>query len=197
MARPPFDNAPREIVDLSSDSEDELPPRDGLEYFDARSQRQDIADAMARMDGLHEEVNAQYDPDNEAPDNIIDLTTIPDIDMPPSDRLSNEREAAEPGDFGGNTPIITEAECLQMILNVLPDIAVNHVLGLIREGTTDLARTAEQCEAIITQLLDGEAYPKEADVAKNHKRKREDDEVWKEYEKAERDPTVGSYESDA
>jgi TRIAD3 protein (E3 ubiquitin-protein ligase RNF216) len=195
MARSRF-NVSREIVDLSSDS-DELLSGDELEFFDAPTERQGVMEDVPGVDGLLEEFDERYHPVYGGEDEIIDLTGMPDIDVPPSDPVWADREVAGPSNASGESRVITEFACLQMILDVLPEISVDHVLTLIRESTTDLTRTAAQCENIITQLLDGEAYPKEADEAKNKKRKRKDEDEWKDYEKAERDPEVVSYESDA
>lgn len=186
-----------EIVDLSSESEDEVLEGDGLEFFDAHFDRQSVVEDMPNVDGLLDELDARYRPLYEAEDGVIDLTGIPDIDVPPSDAAWTDREDAEPSNAGGEADIITEPVCLQLVLDVLPDISIDHVLNLIRENTTNLTRTAAQCENIITQILDGGAYPKETDEAKNKKRKRDDEEEWKDYETAERDPEVASYESDA
>lgn len=106
--------------------------------------------------------------------NAIDLTDIPDINVPPSNpgTLDIKRHGSSSRD--GEVGLITEAECLQMVLNVLPAISVDYVLNLIREKTTDQTRTAAQCEQIVAQLLDG-THPTEADAENKKKRKREDD----------------------
>jgi TRIAD3 protein (E3 ubiquitin-protein ligase RNF216) len=74
-------------------------------------------------------------------------------------------------------PTIDQAACLEMILNVFPDIAINHVLGLIGD---DNSRTVADCEQLIMQLLD-EGFPKESDEVNRRKRKRsntsQDDDV--------------------
>jgi len=202
MAGPPF-NTPREIVDLAShseasDSEDNVLSGDELRFFDAQAERQGEFPGMSDDDDFLEELDPRHPQVPGPAQDIIDLTGIPDIDIPPSTpAFIGRREAAQPSNHRNVARIITENECLQMVMDVLPDIAISHVLELIRKSTTDLTRTAGQCEDLITQLLDGEAYPKEADEAKNNKRKREDDDDWKEYEKAERHPAVASYESDA
>ena len=84
-------------------------------------------------------------------------------------------------------------------MSVLPDISVDYVLKLIQEKTTDTTRTTAQCEHFLTELLEGDPYPKESDDANNKKRKREDEaeSELSTYEKAERDPEIGGYEHDA
>ncbi|KAF1943204.1 hypothetical protein EJ02DRAFT_443455 [Clathrospora elynae] len=184
-----------EVVDLLSDSENEL----GL--FDARSAAEfarDYLDLDDPPERFTEQLNANNDHE------MIDLTRIPDIDVAPSDPVVVDAEVPQPsnaqsGDWGGDAKVLTETACLHMVLSVLPDISVDHVLKMIREKTTDATRTIAQCEHFLTELLEGEAYPKEADEAKNKKRKREDeaDDELNTYEKGERDPKVGGYEYDA
>jgi TRIAD3 protein (E3 ubiquitin-protein ligase RNF216) len=60
-------------------------------------------------------------------------------------------------------------------------------------------RTMAQCEHFLTELLEGEPYPKEADEARKKKRKREDEaeDGTSSYEKGERDPEIGGYEHEA
>ncbi|KAF2638077.1 hypothetical protein P280DRAFT_529774 [Massarina eburnea CBS 473.64] len=67
-----------------------------------------------------------------------------------------------------NEPI-SDIECVQLILNVLPDVSVDHLLSLISET----ARTPAACERIIARLLDGGTYPKEKEEAECRKRKRD------------------------
>ena len=68
--------------------------------------------------------------------------------------------------------LVTAAACLQMVVEVLPDIAVDHVLQLIADQTQDHTRTPDACQRIISQLLDGGEYPKEEEEV-SRKRKRE------------------------
>ncbi|KAF1996868.1 hypothetical protein P154DRAFT_442343 [Amniculicola lignicola CBS 123094] len=69
--------------------------------------------------------------------------------------------------------IIGTDECLQLILNVLPDISIDYALGLIIEQTEDGTRCSADCERLIMMLLDQGAYPKEADEVNKRKRKRD------------------------
>ncbi|KAH7095873.1 hypothetical protein FB567DRAFT_431044 [Paraphoma chrysanthemicola] len=186
---------PYNVVDLASDSEDEVLSGDEMEFFDAQSERQGPLEELPNMNARLDELGARNNPTYA--DGVIDLTAIPDIDVPPSDDMTALR--AGPANQSGNEgpDLVSETICLQMVLDVLPDISIDHVLNLIRDTTTDATRTVAQCENIITGLLDGEAYPKEADEAKNKKRKRTEEDDWKEYEQAERNPEVPTYESDA
>jgi TRIAD3 protein (E3 ubiquitin-protein ligase RNF216) len=105
---------------------------------------------------------------------VIDLTNIPDIDIPPNKpRPMNDQSHGNP-DRGGGVGLITEAACLQMVLDVLPAISVDYVLNLIQNKTTDQTRSVAQCEQIILQLLEG-THPTEADAVNQKKRKREDE----------------------
>jgi TRIAD3 protein (E3 ubiquitin-protein ligase RNF216) len=189
----------QEVVVLS-DSEDEGYARHELDLIDAQSPSpseilRDFEDPIA-------DFHAQYAANDRG---LIDLTGIPDVDVPPSDPVTADNDTsqqdAQTNDWG-NAEVVTEAACLQMILSVLPDISVDYVLKLIQQKTTDLTRTSAQCEHFLTELLEGEPYPKESDErTKNRKRKRADegdgDEDLSNYEKAERDPEIGGYEHDA
>jgi TRIAD3 protein (E3 ubiquitin-protein ligase RNF216) len=188
-----------EIVDLVSDSEDEAPSEDGLDFFDAHDQPQDevaLFPGDQNVDHIIRELNARYHPVYEAADGIIDLTNIPDIDVPPFDPILDHTEFPAQDELGSDDQLITEAVSLQMIIDVLPDISIDHVLGIIREKTTDLTRTTAKCHEIISQLVDQETYPKEDDEAKNKKRKRGDEDDWKEYDKTDRNPAIPTYETD-
>ena len=190
-----------EVVELLSDSgaEDEGLASRELEAFDARSAAE-FAHGYLDMDDPIADFHAQF----QANDcQLIDLTEIPDIDVPPSDAIMvNDEEPRPEGrapDWDGDAAVVTEAACLQMVLSVLPDISVDYVLRLIQEKTTDTTRTTAQCEHFLTELLEGEPYPRETDDAKNKKRKRDDEaeDELSTYEKGERDPEIGGYEHDA
>ncbi|CAN9187989.1 unnamed protein product [Alternaria alternata] len=190
-----------EVVNLLSDSEteDEGFTRRELEDFDARSAAE-FAHDYPEMDDPIAGFRTQL---REHDHQFIDLTEIPDVDVPPSDAVVVEEQEPQPEgrapEWGDEATVVTEAACLQMVLSVLPDISVDYVLKLIQEKTTDTTRTTAQCEHFLTELLEGDPYPKESDDANNKKRKR-DDEAESElstYEKAERDPEIGGYEHDA
>lgn len=132
----------------------------------------------------------------------VDLATIPDVDVPPSDPIESGDSRLQ---HGGQAPsssaqarVITESECLQMVLSVLPDISAAYARGFIQQRTANHSRpiTIDRCEQLISQLLEGEPYPKEAI---ERKRKREDDvgDDFSDYEKGERDPEIDGYEHDA
>jgi TRIAD3 protein (E3 ubiquitin-protein ligase RNF216) len=118
-------------------------------------------------------------------DNPIDLTAlegIPDVDMPPDGAQPLPPPVADAETLG-------EAECLQTVLNVLPDIAIDHVLQLITERAGQGLITVSACEWLITCILDQGNYPRESDEVSKRKRKRNDDDEDEasEYEKAARD----------
>jgi TRIAD3 protein (E3 ubiquitin-protein ligase RNF216) len=188
-----------EYVDIDSDSEDEGFLDDGLQHLDAELDgpvRPNALHNFSDDDGLLDMVNDNYNQGYGAGNEVIDLTNIPDIDVPPSDGpIVVDDDPIVPEN--GAAQLVTEAACLQMVMDVLPDISTDHVLNLIKEKTTDLTRTLAQCENILTQLLDGEAYPKEVDEANTKKRKRDDEDDWSRYEKGERDPDVANYEQEA
>ncbi|KNG51460.1 ring finger domain-containing protein [Stemphylium lycopersici] len=190
-----------QVVDLLSDSEtaDESLTPDELDDFDERyaaefaQENPEIFAHVADLRELHQRDDHE----------TIDLTGIPDIDVPPSDPIEVDDDAlqrdGQAPEWGPDIQVVTEAACLQMILSVLPDISVDYVLKLIQEKMTDATRTTIQCEILLTELLEGEPYPKESEAAKNKKRKREGEHEHEldSYEKGERDPKTDGYEHDA
>jgi TRIAD3 protein (E3 ubiquitin-protein ligase RNF216) len=197
MARPRIEDA-FEVVDLDSDSEEDEVSEDELGFFNARAAEHDYLGNEypdMNMDGILEELNARYHPVHEAADGIIDLTGIPDIDVPPSDLVGPASEAAESDDFDRDDQLITEAVALQMVLDFLPDISVDHVLQILKRKTTDLTRTSVKCQNIISQLVEDGDYPKEDDEAHSKKRKRSNEDDWKDYDRAEPDPMMQTRKS--
>lgn len=175
-----------QVVDLTSDDEN-----DEVALHDARSIGEPIDnEGNFDLDNLHAYGHAEF-----GNREIIDLAAIPDIEVPPSDFSSRVIEDAEPTDDRATVELITEAMCLQLVLDVFPDVSVDHVLALIKKRTTDLTRTKEHSERIVNELLE-DTYPKEADVA-SKKRRREDSEESSDYENDEPEPGVLSYETDA
>lgn len=70
---------------------------------------------------------------------------------------------------------LTEDECRQRILEVFPDIELDHVTNMIRERGDAVERTPHWCGRLIEQILDEGTYPKERDKRNSLKRKRNDD----------------------
>lgn len=196
MAPPGF-RMSREIVVLS-DSETE----------DEDHTKQESGDLIARPTAGPAQNNPRIDGNIAEPrggvpvidPEMIDLTAIPDIDVPPSNPVGLQGNVPQPdgqaSDQNEHSRMLTETAYLQMILGVLPDVSVEYVLKLIKEKTTDATRTTARCEHLIAELLEGEPYPKEAN---EKKRKREDDadHELSGYEKGERDPQAHGYEHDA
>lgn len=190
-----------EVVDLLSDSEtaDEGLTPDELDDFDERS----AAELAQEYPEIFAPVADLREPHQRDDHETIDLIGIPDIDVPPSDPIEVDNDALQRDghapEWDAGIQVVTEAACLQMILSVLPDISVDHVLKLIQEKMTDATRTTTQCEILLTELLEGEPYPKESEAAKNKKRKREDEAEHglDSYEKGERDPEIEGYEHNA
>jgi hypothetical protein len=115
----------------------------------------------------------KQDPDIDLPH--VRIKQDPDIDVPRDEpRPSNNQNHGSPSRRAAER-LVTEAECLQMVLDVLPGISVEYVLNLIQNETTEETRTVAQCEELIDSLLEG-TYPTEADASNRGKRKREDDE---------------------
>ncbi|KAJ4986687.1 ring finger domain-containing protein [Stagonosporopsis vannaccii] len=178
----------RQIVDLVSDDEADGFSDDSLSLHDAQFVREQYDDEVfPDLDELD-----QYEHCNIENPDIIDLTAIPDIDVPPSEHNLNAVEDSVPIDAADGAQLITEAVCLRLVLDVFPDVSIDHVLTMIQERTTDLTRTKEHSERIVNELLEG-TYPKEADVA-SKKRRREDSVEINEYEDDERDmgPPAGA-----
>jgi TRIAD3 protein (E3 ubiquitin-protein ligase RNF216) len=130
------------VVDLASDSEDELFPGDGFEFFDARSERAESAENV----DMHE-FDVRYNPFYDDPDGVIDLTGIPDIDIPPSDAGLAQPEAQEHENFDDDDlRLVTEALGLQMVLDFLPDISIDHHATRRGGDVSEGSRRGEQEE---------------------------------------------------
>jgi TRIAD3 protein (E3 ubiquitin-protein ligase RNF216) len=105
----------------------------------------------------------------------LGIASDPDIDVQRDEpRPSNNQNHGGPS-RRGDERLVTEAECLQMVLGVLPGVSVEYVLDLIQSKTTNETRTVARCEELIDSLLEG-TYPTEVDASNRGKRKREDDE---------------------
>ncbi|XPS69075.1 RBR-type E3 ubiquitin transferase [Ascochyta lentis] len=88
------------------------------------------------------------------------------IGRPPiTDSLHRSETSPEIDD--GDADVITEAVALQLVLDVLPNISVDHALALILSRTTEQTRTETLIGEIINELLDGESPPKE-EIAAEH-----------------------------
>ena len=86
----------------------------------------------------------------------------------------------------------TQDECLSKVPEVFPDISRDYVLKLYNEAVD----TPDLPEKLILKILDdGAKYPKEAEVKKELKRKRQDDVDTAEinYEAADRENATSSY----
>lgn len=162
--------APPTVIDLSSDDE-QL-------HAQPRAQVNDVRPAVDLAAGLA--LGFVPDPDDMDPEIVDDigfLATIPDIDVAPDRPALGQTSIKQEVDAAGDE-MISQAACLQMILNVLPDISVAHVLQLIYEKTQDETRTSAVCEGLVSDLLDGGPYPKELrDDENERKRKRKSDSV--------------------
>jgi TRIAD3 protein (E3 ubiquitin-protein ligase RNF216) len=181
-----------EIVDLISDDEHGGLSEDQVEFFDAQSvgEPTDFGADLDFLD-LPEYGNAEVDERD-----VIDLTAIPDVDIPPSDPASHVVENATPSNGRVEFELISEAVCLQLVMEVFPDVSVDHVLTMIQERTTDLTRTKEHSERIVNELLEEGIYPKEAESA-SKKRRRAGSEEFSDYEKEMYTTGVASYATDA
>jgi TRIAD3 protein (E3 ubiquitin-protein ligase RNF216) len=191
MVQPAVRHVP-EIVDLISDDEYDGLLGDEVEFFDAQSVGESV-DIEADLDflDLPQLGNAKVDERD-----VIDLTAIPDVDVPPSDVAYRFVEDATPSSDRVEFDLISEAMCLQLVMGVFPDVSVSHVLTMIREQTTDLTRTKEHSERIVDKLLEEGTYPKEAESA-SKKRRRADSEEFSDYEKDLHGFGVPTYASDS
>ncbi|KAF3032894.1 hypothetical protein E8E11_003174 [Didymella keratinophila] len=180
------------IVDLISDDEQDGLSEGEVEFFDAQSVGE-LIDFGADLNFLNlpEFGNAEVDERD-----VIDLTAIPDVDVPPSDVAHHVAEDATPSNDRVEFELISKAVCLQLVMDVFPDVSVDHVLTMIQERTTDLTRTKEHSERIVNELLKEGTYPKEAESA-SKKRRRADSEQFSDYEKNEHTAGVLSYATDA
>ena len=181
-----------EIVDLISDDEEDGLSEDEVDFFDAQSVGEPV-DFGADLDflDLPELGNAEVDERD-----VIDLTAIPDVDVPPSDVAYHVIEDATSSNDRVEFDLISEAMCLQLVMDVFPDVSVDHVLTMIQERTSDLTRTKEHSERIVNELLEEGTYPKEAESA-SRKRRRADSEEFSDYENDSHTFGVPTYATDA
>lgn len=180
-----------EIVDLISDDEYGGLSDNEVEFFDAHSVG-DPMDFGPESDLLD---LPEYGNGDDGRD-VIDLTAIPDVDIPPYDVVPHAVEDATLSNSRADFEVISEADCLQLVMDVFPDVSVNHVLTMIQERTTDFTRSKEHSERIVNELLEQTAYPKEAESV-SKKRRRADSEESSNYEKDENAMRVPSYATDA
>ncbi|OAG12700.1 uncharacterized protein CC84DRAFT_1171377 [Paraphaeosphaeria sporulosa] len=178
----------RQVIDLVSDDEDDL-----SRYGDDRSYEVDAlpefelggpeteedweernwgglgVEGAARLGPLEQDYERDFidfgPNDFDQPDLAPAVNNHRLANAAPNNLMNVEADIAE-------SELVTVAVCLQMVLDILPDISVDHVLALIADQTQDNTRTSEACQRIVTQLLDGEAYPKEEEEA-SRKRKRQ------------------------
>ena len=169
-----------EIVDLISDDEEDGLSEDEVDFFDAQSVGEPV-DFGADLDflDLPELGNAEVDERD-----VIDLTAIPDVDVPPSDVAYHVIEDATSSNDRVEFDLISEAMCLQLVMDVFP------------ERTSDLTRTKEHSERIVNELLEEGTYPKEAESA-SRKRRRADSEEFSDYENDSHTFGVPTYATDA
>ena len=189
MARP-ADGHHYEVVNLISDDEEDGFSHDS-NLYEAHyteealgDEEEDFFDASQASDHANADIGV-----------FIDLTAVPDADVPPSPQNPNHIEEADPTDVSAESELITEAVCLQLILDVFPDISIDYVLAMMQQHTTDQTRTKKHSEMIVNELLEVD-YPKETDVARK-KRRRQDSEGASDYEKDKSDSGSLTYEKDA
>lgn len=181
-----------EIIDLISNNELDALSDDEVEYFYAHSVGEPI-NFGADFDvlGLPDYGNADVDVRD-----VIDLTAIPDVDVPPSDVAPHAFEHATPASARVEIELISEAVCLQLVKDVFPHVAVDHVVTMIQERTTDLTRTKEHSERIVSELLEQGTHPKEKESA-SKKRRREDSEDFSDFGQGEHATGILSYATDS
>ncbi|KAF2266790.1 hypothetical protein CC78DRAFT_107591 [Lojkania enalia] len=114
------------------------------------------------------------------------------IDLTENENLVNPVDLTTPN-AAGEEEGLSEAECLQTVLTVFPDISVNHVLGIIQEKMKTHLLPSAECERIIASLLDKGPYPTEADEAKTRKRKRTNEDDNADYENGGHVDDVSDY----
>lgn len=182
------------IIDLTSDNEDDQLPADEVANLAAKSfSRRATAEENLNLDAVH-----RYGQSAIHQQNVIELVDIPDADVPPFNFSPLVAEYAALNDNFNEAGIISESVCLQLVLDVLPDVSIDHVLGLIKARTTDQTRCRVHSEQIVNELLEN-TYPKEADIlSKKKKRTRDEegDEV-SDYEKDKCGAGVLTYNKDA
>jgi TRIAD3 protein (E3 ubiquitin-protein ligase RNF216) len=191
------DEEDRESLDLAEDIEDFGPFFDNA--FHASDQIQldggDLNDFFAAP-RLESSPHAAHNPiDLTGLDDSSDADNAPAHSSPSRTPLDTAMVMQDDHDLAVGE-LITVSACLQMVLNVLPDISVDHTLSVIFTSTKDATRTTAECERIIAQLLDGGGYPKENDEENSRKRKRNEDDS-SGFEGGEEDAESPMYRRDA
>lgn len=178
----------RQVIDLVTDEEDDFfgfgddsdCEPDALPEFELGGPETEEDQEERDWRGLSVEGAAQLGPfEQDWEREFIDFGPNDFVQRDPAPAANNPRlDNAAPNnlmDFEADIAegeLVTAAVCLQMVLDILPDISVDHVLALITDQTQDSTRTADACQRIITQLLDGGPYPQEEEAA-SRKRKRQ------------------------
>lgn len=183
-----------EVVDLTADDEDDDLTDDGSHLQDVQSAAEPTDDGE-EFDFDHIPHNYYQDVEINNGGTVVDLNAIPDVDVPPSDFNDMVMENAARDEGVDDAQPITEAACLQLVLDVFPDVSISHVLSLIRKKTTDQTRTKLHSERIVNDLLEG-TYPKETDST-SKKRRRADSAEASDYEKDGRESGDATYVTDA
>jgi TRIAD3 protein (E3 ubiquitin-protein ligase RNF216) len=180
-----------DVVDLTSEDEDDELRDDDIENLDVESIGEHAGSELD-FDHLLHDPYQNFEIGNR---DYIDLTALPDIDVAPSEPASPNAGDAHLVDDVDETQLISETNCLRLVLDVFPDVSIDHVLTMIKARTTDQTRTKIHSEQIVVELLEG-VYPKEADMI-SKKRRRADSEGFSDYEQVDHVTGIPNYDTDA
>lgn len=103
----------------------------------------------------------------------------PDFDPqpPPPDMASSEGTTygtpIELDDLEDATAILTDESCLQHVLEVFPDISLQHVRDLYNKAPPGLSDGEQWLQTFIGNIVESGKYPTEKEAQKGQKRKRD------------------------
>lgn len=130
-----------------------------------------------------QDVEATYAVDQEAQQHRTTHSTSGSVRYKSQENQSCSRTAREPGHLSSDFAPLrrrsacpndeadkAESACLQMVLDVFPDMSIDHLLALVNAMIMNRTNMRVNAENIINQLLEAESYPKEQHVSSSDAR---------------------------
>ena len=134
-----------QIIDLTSDNEDDQLPAERVANLAAKSfSGPTNAEEHLDLNEVH-----RYGQSRIQQQNTIEMAAVPDADVPSSNFDPPVTEHAALNDSFNEAEIISKSVCLQLVLDIFPDVSIDHVLDLIKAKTTDQTRTKVHSELIV------------------------------------------------
>ena len=199
---------PANVVDLSSEPDSDIEEMlaredEELPVDDAFAQAFDVDDVLDNFD-FDRFLRA---PQDAAPEDLFRLvehqvapTPSPRFPLqrhspphaaPPSPPLLLPQMLSAPGsaydtpihlDELDYTPLLSEDNCLQRVLEVFPDISHQHIRELYNKAPPQPTDGDDWLQAFISNIIESEKYPTEKEAQRGLKRQREDDAAGSELE---------------